>query len=71
MDEQLKVKLNKVAPRLAAATPSKASAVWTVFKSMFFPLLPGLLKLAVERSKTKKDEAILRAVRDVLNDADL
>lgn len=71
MDKQLKAGLEKAAPRVAAAIPTKASMMWSLFKAVFFPLLPALIKLAVERTKTTKDNEILRKAKEVLNEADL
>jgi hypothetical protein len=70
MDKTLQAKLEKLAPKLAAKQPQKASQVWGLFR-LFFPLLPGLIKNAVQKSTTKNDERILREVRDILVDADL
>jgi hypothetical protein len=71
MNADLIQQLDKVAPKLAKAAPSRASAVFTMFKSMFFSMLPGLVAELVARSKTTRDEKILRQVRDVLVEADL
>jgi hypothetical protein len=70
-DNKLEKQLEKAAPKITAAAPSKAYEAWRFFKALFFPLLPGLIKVAVEKSTSKKDENILREIRDVLVSAEL
>jgi hypothetical protein len=70
-DPKLEAKLEKAAPKITAASVSKAKEVWAFFKMLFFPMLPGLIKIAVDKTTSTKDEMTLRQVRDILNAADL
>lgn len=70
-DEKLDSALAKAAPKVAEAAPKTSSSVLSLFRSLFFPLLPGIIGELVKRTKSPRDEKILRQVRDVLNGADL
>lgn len=70
-DKTLDNALTKAAPKVEAAAPKTSSSVLSLFRSLFFPLLPGIISELVKRSKSSRDERILIQVRDILNTADL
>lgn len=65
-----KAALTKAAEKTAAAQPATPSALVTFFKSVFLPVLPGLVSVLLVKANSKT-RAVLRQVRDVLDGADL
>lgn len=74
MPEKLPVELHeqlaKAAPKVEAAAPKTSNAVLTAFKTIFLPLLPGIVSALLVKAN-EKTLKIMRIVRDTLVNADL
>jgi hypothetical protein len=59
-------KLDKVAVKVAAATPSTSSAVLTLFKTIFLPMLAPIIASLLQKYGGGKLRPYLEPVRDIL-----
>jgi hypothetical protein len=70
LDPKLDRQLLQLAPKLQDASPTTSSAVLAIVKSIVLPILPGIVATLLVKASAKT-KRILRATRDVLNEAEL